>query len=208
MKKIKCENSKQRILETATKLFAQKGFDGTSIREICRIANVNICMISYYWGGKKELYQGIIDDLIEKQTEFAGSYIDLNKDISELTKKEQIDTLLFILDKFVDFFYSQISKYLMIILLKEQQSANFIAKSPAILFFRKLIAGIYEKSENDREVIFKTLFIISQVNSPRILPGFSLNLLGQDDFIQEDIKIIKDNVKSYAKMLIKEAGID
>ena len=28
------ENSKEKILNTAIKLFAQKGFDGTSIREI------------------------------------------------------------------------------------------------------------------------------------------------------------------------------
>ena len=31
--------------------------------------------------------------------------------------------------------------------------------------------------------------------------------LGQDDFIQEDIKIIKENVKLYINALIKEAGI-
>ncbi|HIU85882.1 TPA: TetR/AcrR family transcriptional regulator [Candidatus Spyradomonas excrementavium] len=60
MQKSKSENSKEKILAAATKLFAQKGFDGVSIREICKEAEVNICMISYYWGGKKELYQGII----------------------------------------------------------------------------------------------------------------------------------------------------
>ena len=64
MKKIKDENSKDKILKSAAKLFAQKGFDGVSIREICKDADVNICMVSYYFGGKQELYQGIIDDLI------------------------------------------------------------------------------------------------------------------------------------------------
>ena len=56
----KDENSKSRILEAATKLFAQKGFDGASIREICKLADVNLCMISYYWGGKQELYNGLL----------------------------------------------------------------------------------------------------------------------------------------------------
>lgn len=36
MKKIKDENSKDKILKSAAKLFAQKGFDGVSIREICK----------------------------------------------------------------------------------------------------------------------------------------------------------------------------
>ena len=66
MKKVKDENSKVRILEAATTLFAKKGFDGASIREICKAANVNLCMISYYWGGKRELYEGIIENLLLK----------------------------------------------------------------------------------------------------------------------------------------------
>ena len=58
--------TKERILASATKLFAQKGFDGVGIREICKDAGANICMISYFWGGKEGLYQGILDDLIQK----------------------------------------------------------------------------------------------------------------------------------------------
>ena len=64
------EKSKQRILNSATKLFAQKGYDGVGIREICKDANANICMVSYFWGGKEELYKGIVDNLIEKQDEY------------------------------------------------------------------------------------------------------------------------------------------
>lgn len=208
MKKIKNENSKHRILETATKLFAQKGFDGVSIREICKEADINVCMISYYFGGKKELYDGIIDDLIERQSAYAKSFADVNSDPSNLTKKEQVDMLLLVVDKFIDFFYSNISKDLIILLLKEQQSGSFFRQSPTINYFRKLVACILNKDEQDREVIFKTLFILSQVNSPRILSAFSLRLLGQDDFIQEDIKIIKDNVKVYIKAILKEAKIE
>ncbi len=48
------DKSKQRILDSATKLFAQKGYDGVGIREICKEVNANICMISYFWGGKKD----------------------------------------------------------------------------------------------------------------------------------------------------------
>ena len=207
MKKIKDENSKDKILKSAAKLFAQKGFDGVSIREICKDADVNICMVSYYFGGKQELYQGIIDDLIDRQTKYANTFLDLNKHPSELTKHEQINLLMKILDKFVDFFYSNVSTDLITLLLKEQQKENFIAKSPALDYLRELVACVLNKDANDRVVIFKTLFI-SQINSPRILPGFSLRLLGQDDFIQDDIKIIKENVMFYVKAVLKEAKVD
>lgn len=209
MEKIKDENSKSKILKSATKLFARKGFDGVSIREICKDADVNICMISYYFGGKQELYRGIIEDLLERQTEYAKTFLDLDKSPYDLTADEQREQLMLILDKFIDFFYSKnISRDLITLLLKEQQKNDFFVKSPAIDYFRKLVAAIFRKHENDREIIFKTLFIISQVNSPRILHGFSLKLLGQDDFLPEDIKIIKDNLKFYVKAVLKEAKVD
>lgn len=208
MKKINRENSKEKILKAATKLFARKGFEGVSIREICNEANVNICMISYYFGGKKELYQGIIDNLIEQQVEYVKTFLDFETNPATLEKKEQIDLLLIFLDKFVDFFYSNITSDLIVLLLKEQQKDTFLINSPVLSYLRTLIASIFDKEQSDREIIFKTLFIISQINSPRILPAFSLRLLKQDEFIQEDIKIIKENVKMYVKTLLKEAKID
>ncbi len=208
MKKIENENSKQRILNAATKLFAAQGFEGTSIGQICKEADANICMISYFWGGKQELYNGIIEDLIEKQTEYAKTFIDFDIEPSSLDKTSQINLLMTVIDKIIEFFYSEkISKDLLIFLLKAQQNEKSAINSPAFMYLKKLIGAIFNKPENDREIIFKTVFIISQFNSPKILPNFSLYPLGQDDFIQEDIKIIKENVKLYINALIKEAGI-
>jgi len=48
------------ILEVAESLFAEKGFDGTSIRDISKIAKINIAMISYYFGSKERLLQSLI----------------------------------------------------------------------------------------------------------------------------------------------------
>lgn len=208
MEKIKDETSKQRILNAATKLFAAQGFEGTSIRQICKEADANICMISYFWGGKQELYNGIIEDLTEKQTEYAKTFIDFDIEPSKLDKKSQIELLMTIIDKIIEFFYSEkISKDLIIFLLKAQQEEKLAINSPVFTYLRKLIGAIFNKPENDREIILKTVFILSQINSPRILPNFSLSLLGQEDFVQEDIKIIKENVKFYINALIKEAGI-
>lgn len=205
MKKPKDENSKSRILEAATTLFAQKGFDGTSIREICKKANVNLCMISYYWGGKQELYNGIIENLLEKQIEYSKGFLDLNKNPKDMSIDECTSLLTTIADKFVDFFYTNISSDLIVLLLKEQQRPDFIVKSPVLDYMRSVVARVLNREPDDRLVIFKTLFMLSQVNSPRILPAFSLRQLGQKDFSKEDIKIIKENVKLYINAVIKES---
>lgn len=54
-------NSKQiQILEVAEKLFAEKGFDGTSIRDISKVAKINVAMVSYYFGSKEKLLQSLV----------------------------------------------------------------------------------------------------------------------------------------------------
>ncbi len=54
-------NDKQiAILEVVEKLFAEKGFDGTSVRDIAKAANINVAMISYYFGSKEKLLEGIV----------------------------------------------------------------------------------------------------------------------------------------------------
>jgi AcrR family transcriptional regulator len=53
-------NQKQiSILEAAEKLFASQGFHGTSVRDIAHEADVNIAMISYYFGSKEKLIEAI-----------------------------------------------------------------------------------------------------------------------------------------------------
>lgn len=53
-------NDKQiQIIEEAETLFAENGFNGTSVREIAKNAEVNLAMISYYFGSKDKLLEAI-----------------------------------------------------------------------------------------------------------------------------------------------------
>lgn len=103
----KDENSKQKILSAATKLFAHKGFDAVSVREICKEANANLCLISYHFGGKQELYNAIIDDLIEKQTRYANTFLDFSVNPRTLKKPQ--------LSRFLQMEYRQMSQVLQVL---------------------------------------------------------------------------------------------
>ena len=52
-------NSADKILEAATKLFAMDSFAAVSIKQISVASGVNSALISYYFGGKKNLYQEV-----------------------------------------------------------------------------------------------------------------------------------------------------
>jgi AcrR family transcriptional regulator len=54
-------NEKQiQILLIAETLFADNGFDGTSIRTIAKEAEINVAMVSYYFGSKEKLLEALI----------------------------------------------------------------------------------------------------------------------------------------------------
>lgn len=53
-------SARTRLLEAATQLFSAKGLAGTSIRDIAKAADLNISLISYYFGGKEGLYKAVI----------------------------------------------------------------------------------------------------------------------------------------------------
>ncbi len=50
------DDTQQRLLQTAGEIFAEKGFEGTTVREICQQAKVNIAAVNYYFRDKERLY--------------------------------------------------------------------------------------------------------------------------------------------------------
>jgi AcrR family transcriptional regulator len=50
------ENPRERLLETAGEIFAEKGFKGATVREIIDRAGVNIAAVNYYFRDKERLY--------------------------------------------------------------------------------------------------------------------------------------------------------
>ncbi len=66
--KYNSQNSKKRganrLLDTASLLFAEQGYDSVSARSLTGAAGVNLSAITYYFGGKAGLYAAVIDKLI------------------------------------------------------------------------------------------------------------------------------------------------
>ena len=48
-------DARERIFLAAERLFAERGFDGVSVRDIVQTADVNLAAVSYYFGSKSEL---------------------------------------------------------------------------------------------------------------------------------------------------------
>jgi AcrR family transcriptional regulator len=60
---------RQRILAAARELFAQHGYEGTSVRDITARAKANLAAITYHFGSKEALFHAVISSVAEPLVE-------------------------------------------------------------------------------------------------------------------------------------------
>jgi TetR/AcrR family transcriptional regulator, regulator of cefoperazone and chloramphenicol sensitivity len=56
------QTTRDRLLEAAGQVFAEKGFSGATGKEIAELAGTNSAAINYYFGGVDELYSAVIQE--------------------------------------------------------------------------------------------------------------------------------------------------
>jgi len=59
------KDTRGKLIEAATPLFAQKGFAAVSVRELAAAAEANVAAISYHFGGKEGLYHAVLEHQFE-----------------------------------------------------------------------------------------------------------------------------------------------
>jgi AcrR family transcriptional regulator len=81
----KREQARQRLITAAVELFGEQGLEGATVREIARTAGQNVAAIAYYFGGKRKLYQIVMEGIIRELRQRLG---DVLSEIHELRRKK------------------------------------------------------------------------------------------------------------------------
>ncbi len=69
-------STRSHILDVASRIFAENGYERTTIRAICKAAKVNISLISYYFDGKDGLYREIFKRMQDSRIQLTSSIFD------------------------------------------------------------------------------------------------------------------------------------
>lgn len=197
--------SRKKIMNSAIILFANKGFDSTSTREICKHAGVNLSLIPYYFENKEGLYISIIESIINYGLTFLQDDILRTSEIASMKTEEKIELYRSILEKYTDFLYSEnVPSSFVILMVKEQAISNskfseiYTKKiGPLYKSLRKLLASILDKKEADKSIIFEVSAIVGQILSFKFMDKATLSGFNQEYYTKEDVKKIKQIVLSY-----------
>lgn len=57
--------SSDRILQSALALFSSRGYDATSVREICEAAGITKPTLYHFYGSKEGVYRSLVDGVLE-----------------------------------------------------------------------------------------------------------------------------------------------
>jgi TetR/AcrR family transcriptional regulator, regulator of cefoperazone and chloramphenicol sensitivity len=56
--------TKERLLHAATRVFADRGFKETTVRDICSLAGANVAAVNYHFGSKDKLYSAVLGEFL------------------------------------------------------------------------------------------------------------------------------------------------
>jgi len=78
-----------RLISAASELFAEYGYRGASVRDICNIARANPGAVSYHFGGKRQLYRVVLRQAAGRFAEFSqtdDAETDQERDLREVVR--------------------------------------------------------------------------------------------------------------------------
>jgi AcrR family transcriptional regulator len=61
-------SARERLLHTAMRAFAARGFDGVTVRDLAQEAGVNVAAVNYHFGSKEDLHQAVMAAALSEWT--------------------------------------------------------------------------------------------------------------------------------------------
>ncbi len=165
------KDTRKKLLRTAARLFAQKGFSGTSVRDIVTAAGVNVSAIHYYFGDKRNLYRETLRQLVEDQHKsvWDKTHLPSPKELTSYSYEQALDLLHLMFDRLLEHSLSQkILPLERIFTRVELESAptrkmllSYMAPLHELPY--KLLAKITDLPENSPEMVFVSHSIFGQI---------------------------------------------
>ena len=188
---------REEILKVSLHLFAEKGFHGTSMRDIAREANITEGLIYHYFASKRDLFRAIIEEY---------SFLPLLRTLPDLAEQLDLRALLIVLARgFFDVLRqnTQLTRLLLqeVQVFPEEKEAFF---ADAVGESISELAHILEGRMNDRARAQVVPQVASRIFFNALLAFFvEQEILGGKHLLPEDEQVY---VEHLVDMFVKRLG--
>lgn len=197
------KDKRELIMITALHLFAEKGFEGTSIRDIAEKASVNVAMVNYYFGSKEKLFERLVEHK-SASTRGVLDEITNNKSFSSIEKIEAI------IDSYIErlfthrVFHRLIHQELILNQRENLQCSIVNSLYPNSVIIKNIIESGIKKGEFKKVDSALTIAsLVGTINQILLSKKFCNKLMNKpDDYVPYDDIKFKKRVSNHLKQMM------
>lgn len=194
-------NTKEKIVQAAIELFNTQGYNGTSIRMIADKANVNVALVSYYFGGKQGLLETLFVDFYE------GYIAALEKVVDESNHESAISCLGKMIHAGFEYQQQniQLSRFVqrettLDTMLVREIMTTYLRKEKH-LFYQIIKKGVEKKEIKKQPIDFVIILIRSMLTMPYLHPQYIREIhhlfIHEPYFTNQYIEYMKSWLENY-----------
>lgn len=191
---------KNRIIEAAGEIFADRGFRETTVRDISRRAGVNLAAVNYHFGDKERLYMAVI----KHYKEIAVQKYSLNDSVRAHDPPDvQLTAFIqsFMLHILGEGHESCFGKLMSRELIEPTSALDVIIEEEFRPFFNRLNAIIRQllgKESGEEKVVLCSMSVLGQCLYFKHSRPVISRLLRKDRYTAEEISEIADHIACFS----------
>lgn len=206
------QDTRGKLLDAAMRVFAREGFAAASTRMIAAESGVNLQAITYYFGGKAELYRGVVQHIADSMSAFVGpaaAAMEARLDAGAITPAEAREMAPMALSQIARALLMEASDEWARIILREQMQpgpefeilfSSGMGRMLGVLV--RLTAIALESDPGEAETRARALAMLGQVLVFRMARAAALRTLGWDKIGPEEFPVLERAIRANASAIL------
>ncbi len=210
------EETRARIIDSALRLFGERGFDGASTREIATDAGVNAPALQYYFDNKEGVYLACVEHIIDRVWEQLTTPIEQAEHVlaqPASTDEQLIDIYLALIGCFIGFIHDSPSARDWRLFMAREQ-AGLGPPGTAELMDERLhrrigsvttaiVGRLTGLPADDQRTLIRTFAINSQGMVFRVLRRKVLGVLGWDSIDRQRMETVREVLLGQTRLTLR-----
>lgn len=142
------EKTKKKILATAEKLFAEKGYDGTGIQDIATAAGINKALIYYHFKNKQDIVDSLFQKTLDEMFAMQGS---VDEKISDVNGTGEVEKRVAGIISFLEKKRKILSVMLMESLKQDSEGYHSLFQCAKVIIEENINEMMHNVSDGDKQ---------------------------------------------------------